>query len=61
MSEAAERKRYLLRGHWPADLEWVVRSEGAAYVREFGWDETFEALVARIVADFEENFDVGGC
>jgi GNAT superfamily N-acetyltransferase len=35
----------------------VVALEGAGYVTQFGWDGTFEALVARIVADFIASFD----
>ena len=35
----------------------VVHLEGAGYVEQFGWDRSFEALVARIVADFLDNFD----
>ena len=35
----------------------VVALEGAGYVEQFGWDDTFEALVARIVADFIANFN----
>jgi DNA-binding MarR family transcriptional regulator/GNAT superfamily N-acetyltransferase len=46
-----------LRPHRPGDMGMVVHLEGAGYVRQFGWDETFEALVARIVADFLANFD----
>ena len=35
----------------------LVHLEGAGYAEQFGWDPTFEALVARIAADFLENFD----
>ena len=35
----------------------VVQSEARAYTEEFGWNDDFEALVARIVADFTANFN----
>jgi len=49
---------YLLRPHQPGDMGWVVHLHGMLYTQEYGWDETFEALVAGVVAKFIQNFDV---
>jgi DNA-binding MarR family transcriptional regulator/GNAT superfamily N-acetyltransferase len=47
----------LLRSPKPGDMGWVVHRHGALYAREHGYDTSFEALVAEIVAKFVQRFD----
>jgi GNAT superfamily N-acetyltransferase len=47
----------VLRDPRPGDLGWVVQSHGALYASEYGFDASFESLVAEIAAEFQGSFD----
>jgi DNA-binding MarR family transcriptional regulator/GNAT superfamily N-acetyltransferase len=47
----------ILRGPRPGDMGWVVQSHGSLYAREYGFDSSFEGLVADIAAKFLAAFD----
>jgi DNA-binding MarR family transcriptional regulator/GNAT superfamily N-acetyltransferase len=51
---------YALRAHQPGDMGWVIHRHGAIYAKEWGYNHEFEALVARICADFLDRFDPTG-
>ena len=46
-----------LRDVAPGDMGWVVMEHGRLYARDEGYGPAFEALVARIAADFLETAD----
>jgi DNA-binding MarR family transcriptional regulator/predicted N-acetyltransferase YhbS len=57
LSDAAPQAAYVIRGLRPGELGWAVARHGAIYADEYGWDNTFEGLVARIVADYVDGHD----
>ncbi|HEY7488937.1 MAG TPA: helix-turn-helix domain-containing GNAT family N-acetyltransferase [Streptosporangiaceae bacterium] len=57
LAEAGRPDAYVLRPLRPGDFGWVVHRHGVLYAEEYGWDATFEALVARIVADYIDKHD----
>lgn len=55
--QAEQSSPYLLRQHQPGDMGWVVYRQAILYAEEYGWDGTYEALAAEIVAQFLKNYD----
>ncbi|MFB7724205.1 GNAT family N-acetyltransferase [Nocardia sp. NPDC056100] len=47
----------LVRAPRPGDHGWVIERNAVLYSREYGWNGDYEALVARIVADFLNSHD----
>ena len=56
-SSDTKEKTVTLRTHRPGDIGWLVARHGELYTQEYGWDGTFEGLVAEIAGKFLTNFD----
>ncbi|MFX1379450.1 MAG: GNAT family N-acetyltransferase [Promethearchaeota archaeon] len=56
-SELEQSHFYSLRPHKPGDIGYVTYRHGVIYTKEYQLDETFEAYVAKYIAEFIENYD----
>ena len=54
---APTARNVTLRDPRPGDFGWIVAEHARVYSREYNWNDSFEGLVAQIVADFIKNFD----
>ncbi|MDQ3102930.1 MAG: helix-turn-helix domain-containing GNAT family N-acetyltransferase [Actinomycetota bacterium] len=59
LSPSAEAE-VTLRPPGPGDLGWIVQRHGVLFPREYGWGPGFEALIARVIADFSAAADDPG-
>ncbi|MEZ5646797.1 MAG: GNAT family N-acetyltransferase [Burkholderiaceae bacterium] len=50
---------FVLRDPRPGDIGWIIHRQAQLYAAEYGWDWTFEALVAQIAAEFIRDFRPG--
>ena len=56
-TQAKSDASFILRPHQIGDIGWIVQRHGIIYAQEYGWNEQFEGLVAKIAADFLEAHD----
>src|SRR5262249_52627832 len=54
---AARPAPIVVRSHEIGDIGVIVSRQAILYAEEYGWNGEYEALAARIAADFIENFD----
>ncbi len=52
-----KRAPFTLRPRQPGDVGWIIRRQTQLYAGEFGWDGSFEAMLAEIGGKFIEKFD----
>ena len=57
LEETPRPDHYVLRPPGAGDFGWVIYRHGVLYAEEYGWDSSFEALVARIIAEYVEDRD----
>jgi DNA-binding MarR family transcriptional regulator/N-acetylglutamate synthase-like GNAT family acetyltransferase len=57
LQPAEHERAVVLRAPGPGELGWIVQRHGELYAEEYGWNADFEALVARIVAEYAAQHD----
>lgn len=59
LGDQPEDRTFVLRDPEPGDMGWIVHRQARLYAEEYGWDATYEALIAEIVGRFASRFDPG--
>jgi DNA-binding MarR family transcriptional regulator/GNAT superfamily N-acetyltransferase len=57
--ERQEAEPVTLRPHRAGDMGWIVHRQAVLYAEEYGWDSSYEALIAEITSDFLNHFKPG--
>ncbi len=48
---------YVIRDPRPGDIGWIIHRQGVLYAEEYGWEQSFEGLIAEIAGTFIRTFD----
>ena len=48
---------YALRALRPGDIGWIIHRQALLYAGEYGWDVSYEGLIAEILGNFVRQFD----
>jgi DNA-binding MarR family transcriptional regulator/GNAT superfamily N-acetyltransferase len=56
-SERKTRTPHSIRPLRIGDVGWIIHRQGLLYAEEYGWDATYEALVAEVLGAFVKTFD----
>ncbi len=59
LGDATTDRTFTLRDPEPGDIGWIVHRQARLYSEEYGWDWTFEALLAEIAGQFIREFQPG--
>ena len=54
---ASAPRTVVVREPRPGDIGWAIAAHGDLYAKQFGWNAEFEALVAKLFADFANGHD----
>jgi DNA-binding MarR family transcriptional regulator/GNAT superfamily N-acetyltransferase len=57
LGDNSQQSPCIFRDLRPGDMGWIVHRQALLYAQEYGWDNTFEALVAKVGGEFIEDFD----
>jgi len=56
-AEGESRSSLCIRTLRTGDIGWIIHRQAVLYAEEYGWDMSYEALIAEILATFVKNFD----
>ena len=57
LGDLPQDRTFILRDPEPGDLGWIAHRQARLYTEEYGWDWTYEGLVAEILGQFVKTFD----